>query len=109
MKYQRGDVVWAVDPYRSGSNPRPWVVISNPSLPYANREYIALVLTTHSHPGGRRLTNGDWEYGHPSETSYISPWTVGTLKHDHTDTIQGRLRASVVDEVVTDLESYIEV
>lgn len=109
MKYQRGDVVWAIDPYRSGSNPRPWVVISNTSLPYANQEYIALVLTTHSHSGGRRLTASDWDYGQPAKTSYISPWTVATLKHDHTDTIQGRLTARAVDEVVTALESYIEV
>lgn len=108
MKYQRGDVVWAVDPYRSGSNPRPWVLISNTSLPYADSEYIGMILTTKSHPGGRRLTASDWEYGQPPETSYISPWTVGTIKHDQTRNVQGRLRASVVDEVVGELESYIE-
>lgn len=108
MKYQRGDVVWVVDPYRGGSNPRPWIVISTASLPYANQEFIALVLTTKSHPGARQLTAADWEYGQPAKTSYISPWTVGTIKHDQTDTIQGRLTTSVVDEVVADLETYIE-
>jgi mRNA-degrading endonuclease toxin of MazEF toxin-antitoxin module len=108
MKYQRGDVLWADDPYRSGSNPRPWVLISNNSLPYANTEYIALILTRQSHPGSRQLTPSDWEYGQPPQTSYISPWTVGTIKHDQTQNIQGRLTTSVVDEVVTELESYIE-
>lgn len=108
MNYQRGDVLWAVDPYRSGSNPRPWVLISNDSLPYAHSEYIALILTTKSHPGSRRLTASDWEYGQPPRTSYISPWTVGTIKHDQTRNVQGRLRTSVVAEVVGELESYIE-
>ena len=108
MKYQRRDVVWAVDPYRSGSNPRPWVLISNNTLPYAESEYIALILTTKSHPGSRRIISSDWEYGQPPRTSYISPWTVGTLKHDQTRNVQGRLTMNVVDEVVADLESYIE-
>lgn len=108
MTYQRGDVVWAADPYRSGSNPRPWIVISNATLPYADLEYIALVLTTHSHPGARRLTPTDWEYGQPAKPSYISPWTVGTIKHDQIDTIQGRLTTSVVNEGVDNLESYIK-
>ena len=108
MSYQRGDVVWAVDPYRSGSNPRPWVLISNNTLPYAGSEYITMILTTKSHPGGRRLAASDWEYGQPPRTSFISPWTVGTLKDDQTRNVQGRLTASVVDEVVEGLESYIE-
>lgn len=72
MTYQRGDVVWAADPYRSGSNPRPWVVISNATWPYAEQEYIALVLTTHSHPGARRLSSADWEYGSQPKQA-ISP------------------------------------
>ena len=108
MKYQRGDVVWTVDPYRSGSNSRPWVLISNNTLPYAESEYIALILTTKSHPGSRRLTAGDWEYGQPPRTSYISPWTIGTIKHNQTKNVQGRLAESVVDEAVAELESYIE-
>ncbi|EMA41565.1 type II toxin-antitoxin system PemK/MazF family toxin [Halococcus hamelinensis] len=108
MTYQRGDVIWAVDPYRSGSNSRPWVLISNDSLPYADSEYIAMILTTKSHPGNRRLTASDWEYGGSPRTSYISPWTVGTIKHDQTRTVQGRLGVGVVEEVVGELESYIE-
>ena len=108
MKYQRGDVVWAIDPYRSESNPRPWVLISNNLLPYADSEYIAMILTTKSHPGNRRLTENDWEYGGSPRTSYIYPWTVGTIKHDQTRNVQGRLRVDVVEEVVGKLESYIE-
>jgi mRNA-degrading endonuclease toxin of MazEF toxin-antitoxin module len=109
MNYQRGDVLWAIDPYRSGSNPRPWVLISNETLPYADQEYIALALTTKSHPGSYQLTAQDWEYGQPPRTSYVSPWTVGTIKHSQTKNIQGRLAASVVDAIVADLESYVEV
>lgn len=84
------------------------VLISNDSLPYADSEYVALILTTTSHPGNRRLASSDWEYGRPPRTSYVSPWTVGTIKHDQTRNVQGRLETSVVDEVVSELESYIE-
>jgi hypothetical protein len=29
MSYQRGDVVWGPDPFKSGENPRPWLILNN--------------------------------------------------------------------------------
>lgn len=29
MSYQRGDVVWGPDPFNSGENSRPWLVLND--------------------------------------------------------------------------------
>ena len=48
--YRRGDVFWAPDPFRSGGDPRPWLVLAAESLPYPDKEYICAALTTSDLP-----------------------------------------------------------
>ena len=37
MSYQRGDVVWGPDPFNSGENPRPWLILNNDRHPSVTR------------------------------------------------------------------------
>jgi len=79
----RGDVVWARDPFREGSNPRPWVVVASSSLPYSAEDSVAVALTTSSHhTNSLQLSADAWAYGNPDRQSYALPWSLATLKTD---------------------------
>ena len=45
MSYQRGDVVWGPDPFKSGENPRPWLILNNDTHPFGDEEYMTVTLT----------------------------------------------------------------
>jgi len=79
MSYQRGDVVWGPDPFKSGENPRPWLILNNDTHPFGAEEYMTVTLTTTSstrgsNPRGRRLGRTG---GMPRQ-SYASPWAVAS-------------------------------
>ena len=46
MGYQRDDVVWGPDPFKSGENPRPWLILNNDTHPFGDEEYMTVTLTT---------------------------------------------------------------
>nr|WP_233514205.1 MULTISPECIES: hypothetical protein [unclassified Haloferax] len=46
MSYQRGDVVWGPDPFKSGENPRPWLILNNDTHPFGDEGYMTVTLTT---------------------------------------------------------------
>jgi hypothetical protein len=48
--YEAGDVFWASDPFRSGANPRLWLVLAAETLPYPGEEYVCAALTTSDLP-----------------------------------------------------------
>lgn len=97
--YERGDVVWAPDPYRSGSNPRLWLVLAAESLPYPGEEYVCCALTTSDLPANHAVGDA-WETGaHPEKTSYCSPWVLATVKHRAVANPQGRVTDAFVDEM----------
>mgnify|MGYP000462190247 FL=1 len=108
----RGEVVWAPDPFRSEgeSNPRPWLIISNDSLPYPDEECIGVALTTASHHRGSvRVASDDRVKGDPEGDSYVLPWTVATLKEEvHVVGVQGALRGSFVGDIVGKTVAYIQ-
>lgn len=83
---ERGEVVWAPDPFKSGSgNPRPWLVVSTRQLPYPDEESIAVAFTTQSHhPGSFAVPSEAWVRGEPRTQSYVLPWTVATLRAKRT-------------------------
>lgn len=104
---ERGDVVWAPDPFKSRTgNPRPWLVIAADSLPYPDDESIAVAFTTQSHhPGSFTVPSDEWVRGEPGMQSYVLPWTLATLKDDlHivgvqgevTDVFTGRVRSATI-------------
>jgi len=107
----RGTVVWAPDPFKTGSgNPRPWLVISDDRLPYPDEESIAVAFTTQSHhPGSLAVPSDAWIRGEPTQQSYVLPWTVATLKDAvHVVGTQGSVTAPFTEQVVTATISYID-
>lgn len=89
--FQTGDVFWAPDPFRQGSNPRLWLVLASETLPYPGEEYICAALTTSDLPANYKI-GGDWITGdNPDTTSYCSPWVIATIKHRSVGSPQGRI------------------
>lgn len=105
--YECGDVVWAPDPYRSGSNPRLWLVLAADSLPYAGEEYVCAALTTSDLPANHEVGDA-WERGaHPEKTSYCSPWVLGTVKHRAVANPQGRVTDEFVGEMAERAAAFL--
>ena len=72
---ERGEVVWAPDPFKSGNgNPRPWLVVSTDRLPYPDEESIAIAFTTQSHhPESFEVPSEARVRGKPRTQSYVLP------------------------------------
>lgn len=106
----RGEVVWAPDPFKSGGNPRPWLAVSADRLPYSDDESIAVAFTTQSHHPGSFAVPGDaWLRGKPRAESYVLPWSVATLKTDvHVVGVQDVLTDEFTERVTTALVSYVD-
>ena len=106
----RSTVVWAPDPFNTdASNPRPWLLVSDETMPYSGNEAIAVAFTTRSHhPGSVAVPSEAWLRGEPSQQSYVLPWTVATLKDDlHIVGTQGTVTETFTDEIVTATRSYL--
>lgn len=107
----RGAVVWAPDPFKSGGgNPRPWLVVSTENLPYPGEESIAVAFTTQSHhPGSFEVPSEAWIRGEPRTRSYVLPWTVATLKDEtHIVGVQGTVTDEFAGRITTALLSYLD-
>lgn len=110
---ERGTVVWAPDPFKSGSgsgNPRPWLVVSTDRLPYPDEESITVAFTTQSHhPGSFEVPSEAWVRGEPRTQSYVLPWSVATLKDEtHVVGVQGTVTEEFSTRVTSKLVSYLE-
>ncbi len=47
--FERGDVVYGDDPFKTDEAARPWLVVSNhEGRPFHGEQYLALTLTTRS-------------------------------------------------------------
>jgi mRNA-degrading endonuclease toxin of MazEF toxin-antitoxin module len=69
---------------------------------------MTVTLTTTPHDDGIPLEAADWVEGGMPRQSYASPWVVASPKHAAIVRRQGRLAESVVQTVVTALESYLD-
>jgi len=113
-RIRRGDVVWVTDPFgfdadedATDTGEHPYVIISTESHPFDGREYLAMLITTTSRSEAVEIADDAWSYGSLSKRSYISPWTVVTVKDGELLSYQGRLEAAVVDTAVGQLPPYI--
>lgn len=107
----RGTVVWAPDPFKTGSsNPRPWLVLSGHRMPYADEESIAVAFTSQSHhPGSVEVPSEAWTRGEPKTQSHVLPWTVATLKDDiHVIGTQGSVTKAFTDQIASATISYLD-
>ena len=100
--FERGDVVYGDDPFKSAEAARPWVVVSNhEGRPFHGEQYLALTLTTRSWMDGLvEIPDPAWVRGGTPKTSRIVPWGVRSLARSDVDRWQGRLREDIVDEAV---------
>jgi hypothetical protein len=106
--FASGDVFWAPDPYNTGGDPRPWLVLAADTLPYRGEEYICAGLTLSDLADNIELRDEHWVVGNnPEKTSYCSPWVVATIKHDAVAEPQGCVTESVTQTVVQQSVEYL--
>ena len=76
MSYQPGDVVRGPDPFRSGENPRPWLILNHDSHPFGDEEYMPVTRTT-----DRAIVTSDDATSHvlESESPALQPRTTNTV------------------------------
>lgn len=108
MSYDRGDVLWGPDPFKSGETPRPWLVLNNDAHPFGDEQYMTVTLTTTPHDGVVPIEDADWVEGGMPRQSYASPWSIASPKHDSVIRRQGRLRETFVRSVTDELTAYLE-
>lgn len=106
--YQKGDVFWAPDPFREGSNPRLWLVLASDSLPYPGEEYVCAALTTSDLPANFEIGDA-WVTGRdPTKTSYCSPWVVATIKHQAVTGPQAAIETTFTERMIDECERFLE-
>ncbi|WP_135823178.1 type II toxin-antitoxin system PemK/MazF family toxin [Halostella litorea] len=108
MSYQRGDVVWGPDPFKSTENPRPWLILNNDAHPFGEEEYMTVTLTTTPHDATVPIESADWVEGDMPRQSYASPWAVASPKHAAIVRRQGRLQEDFVRTVIETMQTYLD-
>ena len=107
MAYPQGAIVIAEDPF--GNNPkRPYLILSNDHVPFYGQEYIAVVITTTAQTEAIELTDNRFETGRLPRTSYVSPWSVLTLKDWMITKQPAQATDATVDDVRQEMETYLQ-
>jgi mRNA-degrading endonuclease toxin of MazEF toxin-antitoxin module len=107
MVFSQGAIVVADDPF--GNNPkRPYLILSNGHVPFVGQEYVAAVITTTARTEAVELTANRLERGQLPRTSYVSPWSVLTLKHWMITKQPAETTHATVDEVRQELNTYLQ-
>jgi len=107
MPYTQGAIVIATDPF--GNSPtRPYLICSNNRLPFHGEEYVAAGITTTERDDAIELTDDCFTDGRLPRTSYISPWTVITLKDWMISKQPAAATLETVDDAVDELSVYLE-
>lgn len=108
--FERGDVVYGDDPFKSGSRARPWLILSShQGRPFHGEQYIALTLTSKSWMEGLiDIPNTSWLRGGTPVDSRIVPWGVQSIDHADIDFWQGGLKDEVVEEAAAALVEELQ-
>ena len=106
MSYGQGDVVVAADPF--GHTPRrPYLVVSNESRPFDGEDYLVAGVTTKDREGALPLA-GEFDAGGLDRESFVSPWTVLTIRNDHVSKRVAIVSKRVVAETARAIARYVE-
>ncbi|MFC6763572.1 type II toxin-antitoxin system PemK/MazF family toxin [Natrinema soli] len=108
MAYPQGAVVFATDPFGGNSGGRPYVVLSNESHPFTHNECVAAVVTTTERAAAIELDEQAFERGSLPKRSFVSPWSVVTLKKYAISKHVATVTDPVVDATVAELTRYLE-
>lgn len=107
MAYPQGAIVIADDPF--GNNPeRPYLLLSNEQVPFHGEEYLAAVITSTALSEAIELTDTRFSQGHLPRTSYLSPWSILTLKDWMITKQPATVTDTTVDEVRQALNRYLQ-
>lgn len=108
MAYSQGAVVIAEDPF--GNNPmRPYLILSNDHVPFHGQEYVAAVVTTTARTEAVELTANRLKRGQLPRTSYVSPWSVLTLKDWMITKQPAKATDAAVDKIRQELDTYLQI
>jgi hypothetical protein len=108
MTFSRADLVFAPDPFKVGTNPRPWVVISDNGMPFPG-DLLCAACTRSDYPMNHELTEDVFESGtKPDQATYCSPWLLATLKPGTLQFKQGTLTEKFTNEIARDAIQYID-
>ena len=106
MNFGQGDVVVAADPF--GHAPRrPYLVVSNRSRPFQGEDYLVAGITTAEREEAIPLEGG-FEAGGLDRESYVSPWTVLTIRDDHVSKRVAVVSDRVVSDTADSIAKYVE-
>lgn len=107
MAYSQSAIVVAEDPF--GNTPkRPYLILSNDQVPFHGEEYVAAVITTTGRPAAVELTDDRFERGRLPRTSYVSPWSVLTLKDWMITKQPAEATVETADTVRRELTVYLQ-
>lgn len=107
MAYPQGAIVVAEDPFGNASK-RPYLIISNDQVPFHGQESVAAVITTTARPEAVELTDTRFERGGLPRTSYVSPWSVLTLKDWMITKQPAEATDATVETVRRELTAYLQ-
>ena len=93
---------------RRNTPKRPSLILSNDHVPFHGEAYVAAVITTTARTDSVELTADRLERGRLPRTSYVSPWSVFTLKDWMITKQPAQASAKTVDEVRQELDGYLQ-
>lgn len=113
-EYEVGDVVWTVDPFKSGGSvSRLFAVVSTRTHPFEGEQFVGVTVTTTDHQVAHPPRESHWERGGTPEQSYLLPLSIHSPRAPSvqappnydaiTDPWQGRLTDTFVETVVDEI------
>lgn len=103
MSHERGDVVWAADPFRESDAGRPWLVVGGSATPFHGDQFICVAITSRGyHEEAVSLQNA----GLPQE-SYAMPWSVSTIEAGNITRKVGTVSEEFVTAAAESLTEYV--
>jgi mRNA-degrading endonuclease toxin of MazEF toxin-antitoxin module len=107
MVYTQGAIVIAEDPFGDTSK-RPYLILSNDQVPFHGEEYIAAVITSTDRTAAIELTADRIERGLLPRQSYVSPWSILTLKDRMVTKQPAEATEGTVEQTRTQLNTYLQ-
>lgn len=108
MRVARRDLVFAPDPFKSSSNPRPWLVVSDDEMPFPG-DLLCAACTRSEYDFNYEIRDVHFESGgKPDETTYCSPWLLATLKTTDVSFKVGTTTKEFTDTIAADAVEYVD-
>jgi len=108
MTFSRADLVFAPDPFKVGTNPRPWLIMSDEELPFPG-DLLCAACTRSDYAMNYEVTADVFESGtKPDQATYCSPWLLATLKPGILQFKQGTLTPEFTNKIAREAIQYID-